>query len=275
MKRTNWRKKIGASLFKWVCVRDDLSTPLSTLAHTLSAETGASQHTVYNYLRLHRKGFESQSDYYAYLAGTGDPFDYLNALAQREGFDDFSHYRRVLRAERKREEPPHKETIKERKESIYLGSEIDYNTNPAQFAILTEETEALSIALKRLSAKQRTALVGWAYGLSQGNLSQRIGTSRQNISQLQRCALKSIRDTLGITGKYSETQHISVDDGEVVLAHIVSKSDTPSREAIAHTINDLFHNGENRRTPRSIDHIFGTRYYREKYHRLHEKYLSA
>lgn len=255
-------------------------------AREISNETNISKAMVCFIFRAIKHNYNSTLEYHNYVVRriinpeTGKNFsdrkEYHNYIVRRNGFRNESSYVRFRKLERKDNEESLSEQEKfEKSVKLFSFDRLDKKISEVKnLELEIENKDDLEILLNEIPERYRKILeMRYIEGRSQEETANILGVEHQRVQQIEKRAFeyflygKKIRDY--------ETYN-SIEDGELLLIHILSKSlETNNKSKIANVTdldNEIYY-GKRIKTEKQISFMIYGKKYKERLNKLKNKYF--
>lgn len=225
-----------------------------TIKNTINPETG--------------KVFESRNEYHNYWA-------------RKKGFESASQYSEFRKLIRSTEDKPNRIKQRDFENSIELVPLEDFENIPSnngQYDRRTEQKDQLDRLLPQIPDRWRTILEMRYYeGKSLEEVGKFLKITRQRVNQLEQRAINHLQSG---KSKAKIRQNKKINNGELLLLHILSKSDWYKRRGIYNniprltdSINEIYHDVENIRNSNSTRTMLSSSRYKQRLEKIRERYL--
>lgn len=205
----------------------DESLTISEASRRIAKKLRANPATINNYLKARRKGFCSYGKMQLNNAGLPSIAELHDKYAKRRGYRSADDYRRTMRIT----EEYNGQTKQERFESqIELKSPHVLNIM-ATLNDTPQDSENIFQAINLLPERERWVISRRYFNFrTLRQIGDELGVSYQLIQDVESDGIKSLQEKLGLKNKEQEDEkerdviYGPVEDGEILLVHILSKS---------------------------------------------------
>lgn len=200
-----------------------------------------------------------------------DVREYHNYTARRNGFENESSYVQFRKFERSQEELSEQEKF-ERSVKLFSPEKLDKKIlDDRSFELEIESKDNIELLLNRIPDRYRKVLeMRYIDGRSQEETGHLLSITYQAIQQIEKRAREYFHSGNKIRN------HNKIEDGELLLVHILSKSleiEEKSKLAkIADLDNEIYHH-KNVRTKKQIEFIIYDKRYKDRLKKLNGRYF--